>query len=200
MTVSFNSPFPRVLKHQLPLPFAFQIFWLLPLKWWSPPHLSLSGFSSREQDADLYKPLSWNSSPMQKKLDNTFVNENASRKSIRHNGPNVKHLASQTEQETINNKVLSLPLSFVPQKMEHERSGKRKSIWENRPEKNDIKTTLTKISAWDSFSWGQTLLQNNPELRGLQLVPLLPWKFTCGAGTKAQRDGSKRGRRWQQEG
>lgn len=33
---SFNSPFPRVLTHQLPLPFTFQIFWLLPLKWWSP--------------------------------------------------------------------------------------------------------------------------------------------------------------------
>lgn len=62
-----------------------------------PTHLSLSSFSSRDQGADLYNLQSWNSSPMEKKLSKTFANENTSGKSIRHNSPNVKHLAVKLE-------------------------------------------------------------------------------------------------------
>lgn len=47
--------------------------------------------------------------------------------------------------------------------MSHERLGERKLILEDKPEKNNITTTLTKVSAWESSLCGQILLQNNPE-------------------------------------
>lgn len=156
---------------------------------------------SGDQGADPYQPHSWKSSPKEKKVSNTFANESTCGKSTRHNGPNTKHQTCQSEQpeeQRRQRKTLFwvCHYHFVLLKMQHERFGESKLILEDSLEKNDVRTTLTKVSACESSLCGQTLLQNNPESGGLRLVPLLCCKFTCGTGTRVQRNGNRKGRRW----